>query len=240
MESPHDFPQKWGLRSAYVALGLLYFCLGAVQVVGQIVGTTSLITIPVADMPPDGTLVLGGGFVDGQYSDYLGGRVDYTPVFATVGFLPFLELSFRFSRPVDLDDRERLGDRMVSARLRLLSEKEHRPAIVVGIHDFLTVEERNYFNALYIVYSKGFHFVVPISLHLGYGSDVMNALAYQFVGVFGGIAATVVPHGELLLEYDAERINAGIRYELSDRFRAVLALQGLDRIVAGASVILQL
>ncbi|HUF09771.1 MAG TPA: YjbH domain-containing protein [Rhodothermales bacterium] len=224
------------MRPAAIALGLLALLAGSVPGEAQIVGTTSLITIPVADMPPDGTITVGGGFVDKRYSEYLNGRADYTPVYLSVEFLPFLELAFRFSRPVNLDDRQRLGDRMVSARLRLLNETPRRPAILVGAHDFLTVKDSNHFHALYIVGSKHFQSFIPIGLHLGYGSNVLDARAYQFVGVFGGISLTVVEQGELLVEYDADRFSAGIRYELLDRFRVLLALQGLDSIIAGASM----
>jgi hypothetical protein len=228
------------VRLAAIALGLLASLAGSVPGEAQIVGTTSLITIPVADMPPDGTITVGGGFVEKRYSEYLNGRVDYTPLYLSVEFLPFLELAFRFSRPVDLDDRERLGDRMVSARVRLFNETSRRPAIVLGAHDFLTVEDRNYFHALYLVGSKHVRLLIPIGLHLGYGADVVDALAYQFVGVFGGVSARIVPDGEVLVEYDADRFSAGIRYELLDRIRVLLALQGLDSIIAGASMNLEL
>ncbi len=206
----------------------------------QITGTSSLVTIPVADMPPDGSITFGGGFVDRRYSAYLSGRVDYTPLSVSVGFLPFLEVGFRFSRPLNLDDRERLGDRMVSARFRILTEGRRRPAIVVGAHDFLTVEERNYFNALYVVASKHFEALIPVGLHAGYGTDLMKALAHQFVGPFGGISLTIIRHGEVLFEYDADRINAGVRVDVLDRIRVLLALQGFDTVIAGASVTLHL
>lgn len=228
------------VKPRLVVLLLLAGLIPALPGKAQIVGTSSLVTIPVADMPPDGAITFGGGFVDRRYSAYLSGRVDYTPLSVSVGFLPFLEVGFRFSRPLNLDDRERLGDRMVSARFRILTEGRRRPAIVVGAHDFLTVEERNYFNALYVVGSKHFDAVIPVGLHAGYGADLMEALAHQFVGPFGGVSFRVVQHGELLLEYDADRVNAGVRVELLDHFRGVLAVQGLRAIIAGASILLQL
>lgn len=228
------------MRPAFSLAVWLILCIRIAPAHAQVVGTSSLVSIPVADMPPDGTITVGGGFVDRRYSAYLDGRVDYTPLYVSVEFLPFFELAFRFSRPLGLDDRERLGDRMVSARLRLASETPARPAVVVGAHDFLTVEERNYFNALYVVGSKHFQSFIPIGLHLGYGTDLMEALAYRFVGPFGGMSFTIARHGEVLLEYDADRVNAGLRVEILDRFRALLAVQGLDTVMAGASMVLQL
>lgn len=232
-EPTHRHRLRLPLGVGVLLLGLLW---GARPATAQLTGTTSLVTIPVAEMPGDGVVTLGGGFVDKKYSEYLDGRVHYTPLFVSLGFLPFLEVGFRFSRPVDLDDRSRLGDRMVMARLRVLSETPRRPALVIGMHDFLTVQERNYFNALYAVASKHVASPLPVALHLGYGSTAMDALAHQFAGVFGGVAVSVAPFADLLVEYDGDRVNAGGRVTLFDTLRLLVALRNLDTPEAGASV----
>ena len=46
---------------------------------------------------------------------------------------------------------------------------------------------------------------------LGYGSDVMEAAGHQFIGLFGGVSASVEDWLEILLEYDAERMNSGVK-----------------------------
>ncbi len=206
----------------------------------QITGSTSLLTVPVADMPADGTVTFGISYVDKKYSKYLNGRVDYRPLYAAIVFLPFLELGFRFSRPMGLDDRSRLGDRMAMARIRILTEKGRRPALLIGAHDFFTTVDRNYFNALYVVASKHIETVLPVAVHLGYGTDKMDALAHQFVGVFAGLAVSLFRYTEVIVEYDAERVNVGARLTLFSHFQGLVALQGLDTIIAGASVNIRL
>ena len=134
-----------------------------------------------------------------------------------------------------LDDRSRLGDRMAMARLRILTETDRRPAVLVGAHDFFTTDDRNYFNALYIVTSKRFQTPVPVGVHLCYGTDAMVALARQFVGVFGGATVTLFRYTEFMVEYDAERVSVGARVSLFDHFKGMVGLQGLDTIIVGAS-----
>ena len=76
---------------------------------------------------------------------------------ASIGFLPFLELGFRFNRQQDVE-RAALGDRLLLVRIQALRESDRRPAITVGAHDFLrsTGVETRKFNALYLVATKHF------------------------------------------------------------------------------------
>ena len=129
---------------------------------------------------------------------------------------------------------------MAMARLKILTETEKRPSILIGAHDFVTADDRNYFNTLYAVASKHFQTPVPVGLHLGYGTDVMDALAHQFVGIFGGVALTFFRYAELLVEYDADRVNVGARLTLLNHVQGIVGLQGFDSIIAGASVNLRL
>ena len=223
-----------------LALGLaLSVVLGSTDSVAQsVTGTTSLITIPTGEMPDDGTLSFGGGFVNKKYSDYLDGRVHFTPYFIAVSYLPFLEVSFRFSRPWELDDRERLGDRMVSARLQLLRENKKRPALVFGVHDFLsgTGQSFSYFNALYLVASKHIQ-LAPFAagFHLGYGTDWLKARAHQFVGLFGGVSVSPFRFLDVMLEYDGETVNVGQRVTLFKYLQVLVALENLDTFTGGAT-----
>jgi len=214
--------------------------LGSTDSVAQsVTGTTSLITIPTGEMPDDGTLSFGGGFVNKKYSDYLDGRVHFTPYFIAVSYLPFLEVSFRFSRPWRLDDRERLGDRMVSARLQLLRENKKRPALVFGVHDFLSgvgASHNLYFNALYLVASKHIQ-LAPFAagFHLGYGTDWMKARHHQFVGPFGGVSVSPFRFLDVMLEYDGETVNVGQRVTLFKSLEVLVALENLDTFTGGAT-----
>lgn len=208
-------------------------------------GTTGLILIPTAELPPDGTVAIGGGIVDRKYSAYKGGTHDYIPYYASITYLPFLEMGFRFSRLVNSEGNQALGDRMVSVRLQVLKEGPRRPAVVLGAHDFLKSSEASTsrFNVLYAVASKHFDGVPlarRVGLHLGYGSDAMEADSHQFIGVFGGLSASPLPWLDVLAEYDGTSFNVGPRLHVLRYVQVLAALQNFDAWVAGASVRLRL
>lgn len=211
----------------------------------SVTGTNGLVMIPTARMHPDGTLVAGGGFVDGRYSGYVGRtaneRLDYSPFYASVTYLPFLEVGLRFSRahsgtPVGL------GDRMLLVRARVLKERGWMPDLAVGAHDFLRSSENqtSNFNALYAVASKAVplpaaaeRWGVRADVHLGYGTDAMEARGHQFVGVFGGASATAFEDAgylsgwTLMAEYDGTTATVGQRLSLLGAIDLMAALQGL-------------
>lgn len=216
---------------------LLCACFGTGHQVarGQIVGTTSLLTIPVAEMPEEGTITASFGYVGNTYTEYFDGRFDYSTATVAVVFLPMLELGFRYTFPYDQAESS-FGDRMIAARVKLLGERRVLPSVVVGVHDFASSVEATYFTSLYAVASKRIATQFPIALHLGYGSDVIDSNSYQFIGVFGGIGLGLPFGVELLAEYDGERFNGGVRWTLIDRFQLMAGLEGLDSFLGGASV----
>ena len=202
-------------------------------------GTTSIITVPVAYVPPDGTITLGGGFVHRKYADYTSGRYHYAPYFGSIVFLPFLEVSYRFSRAL-VDRPFALGDRSVNIRAQLLTERGHRPAVLIGAHDFIqtTDGQNNNFNALYLVASRTFRPASKLprfSLHAGYGTDWLSARNRKFVGLFGGLTVSPLSGYELLLEYDGSIISAGQRIRLFDHIEILTALQNFDAFSGGAA-----
>jgi hypothetical protein len=199
-------------------------------------GTTGLISIPTAMMPADGTLTLGMNRLDERYHGYEQEKQqghDAIVQFASVGFLPFVEVGLRLTRGVGVPDQA-IGDRMVSVRLRLLKEGTHAPAVVVGAHDLLGTR---YFHAEYVVASK--HVATPlgeVGLHAGYGGDFssVRARARQFVGGFGGISVAPRPWVTLMAEHDGERVIAGVRLRVG-RIALLGTAHGLDRFSGGIS-----
>lgn len=247
------------LRGTVVALAVaLGGALGAPPALGQsVTGTQGLLTIPTARMHPDGTLVAGAGYVDRAFSTYQGGTqlgegADYVPIYASVTFLPSVELGFRFSRAVRTDTPQALGDRMFLVRVRLLEERGVLPAVAIGAHDFLRSSENptNFFHALYGVASKRVELggalgraVPAVDLHLGWGTDTVDAPGYQFVGVFGGAAVTLIQDGrgvvrglDLLAEYDGRTVSVGPRLDLLGAVTLTAGVQGLEVPVLGVAV----
>lgn len=219
-----------------MSLALLLTVAQAAPCLAQMLsGTSSLITIPVADLPDDGMVTFGMGFVDETHSHY--GR--FTPISASITFLPFLEVGLRLSRKLDAE-LVGLGDRMVSLRLQVLTEHRRRPALLIGMHDFLASidSENTEFNALYLVASK--HLEVPVvkrlGMHMGYGTDIMAAVHHQFVGLFGGVALSPFPFLDVLAEYDGEIPSAGARLTVLGHVQLLAALQNFDTFAGGGSL----
>jgi hypothetical protein len=200
-------------------------------------GTTGLVSVPTAQMAPDGTLTVGMGLVDRQFNGYTQEVLhEYRSLvhFVRIGFLPFAEVGLRLSRLKDYDEPQALGDRMVSVRLRVLPERAATPAVVVGAHDIVGTR---LFHALYVVGSKEMDSIPgvgSVSAHLGYGGHLQGVTArnYQFQGVFGGIAVAPRRWVVLMAEHDAEAMNAGVRL-LPGRGVALLAAVHADGAYSG-------
>lgn len=234
---------RWRFALAAVLLTTLAAPYAQSQSIG---GATGLVFVPTARTQPDGTLAIGAGYVSAEYSDYLDGAA-YMPIFASVAFLPSVEVGFRFSRAVNTGIPQALGDRMLFARVRILEESGALPALAVGAHDFLrsSSNQTNQFAALYGVASKrvdfrSLGFIQNVDLHLGLGTDWIGGEDNQFVGPFGGMALAFVDADtgalrrvDALIEYDSRTVNAGARLGLGSVLDLTAALQGLKAPTVG-------
>lgn len=208
-------------------------------------GTTGLITIPTAEMLNDGQIRFGANYTDRKYNPRSPEHNQHR-YFVTMEYLPFLEVSLRLTRNRGMrlenpEGQEWPGDRGASARLRILREKGVRPALVLGAHDFLSAfggSEAVWFNALYLAGSKNLRCgegPITLGLTLGYGTDRMKANHHEFAGLFGGLSMEYKDRSALLLEYDAEKINGGVRVELFRHVRIMLAFLHMESPCGGAS-----
>ena len=204
----------------------------------SLAGTTGLVSIPTAEMPEDANLAVGVNLIDRRYHGYSNEGFDRHPAlveFASVGFLPFVEVGLRLTRVTGVP-RQALGDRMLSVRLRLLDEATRRPAVVVGAHDLAGTRR---FHTIYAVGSKTVGTVPrigPVGLHLGYGGDPLSLrrVGSGLDGVFGGVSVAPAQWASLMAEYDTEHVNAGARLKFW-RFALLAAAQNLDGFSAGIS-----
>lgn len=204
-------------RHRRIAAGLV--CLAAIlfgvpRVTAQsLTGMTGLITIPTAEMQPDGSVLVGAGRVHREAVTVPDADHHVAPFYAAITFLPMVELGFRFSPQIGVD-RDALGDRTLMARVQVLPERGRWPAVALGAHDFLksSGSETRRYNALYVVASK--HVAplgVPAAVHGGYGTDVIDAKGHQFVGFFGGVSIAPHPVAEVMAEYDGTQVLVGGR-----------------------------
>jgi hypothetical protein len=212
-------------------------------------GTTGLVAIPTAGMMNDGQMMFGMNYTDKEYNVRLRSYNQHR-YYITMGYLPFLEVSLRLTRnyAIKLDNPpvQWPGDRGASVRLRFLKEKKYSPSLVLGAHDFFSafgVTEAVWFNALYLVGSKNLQLErLPITfgLNLGYGTDRMKAQHHEFIGLFGGLSMKYRDFATIMLEYDTEKINGGMRLVFFRHVQILLALLNMNSFSGGASYVFTL
>lgn len=201
-----------------LTVGLL---LGSSSLYAQYsLGMTGLLTIPTADMQPDGTFMGGGNFLPEamtpSYWDYNTGNY-----FVNITFLPFLEMAYRctlFHGEFE-NGNEWQQDRSVSLRLRSLKEGNWWPAIVVGSNDAFTTGNLNMFNretgnrffsSVYVVATKhllsGQH---DLGFSLG-GNIPFRKDSYR-KGLFGGVSyrPSFLKPVTFMAEYNAKAFSIG-------------------------------
>lgn len=166
----------------------------------------------------------------------------YTFVYyASVGFLPFFEVSFRGYKIGS--PGEALGDRMFNMKLKFLSEDPNFiPNISIGINDLVKTQEveTQNFNSTYIVFSKNFEAFIPIKIVLGYGIKLFNAAAFDLLGFWYGMGIIPFTSSRITIEYDSKDVNMGIEYKVFDTFKFSLAYFRLKYAGIGMSLELKL
>lgn len=197
-------------------------------------GLSGLIRTPTADVIPDGHYVLGSSWIPKAYTSGMHqGKSKSRPTYTTVGFLPNLELNFRFTFyddvpsvfsgivthwPYDLD-------RCLSAQYRLWRQEGGRPALAIGAQDMQFGDDApKVGRAEYVVASHQFD---DLRLHLGVGTG-------RYRGLFAGIEARLSDHTKLIAEYDTNDVNLGLRMHLSSHL--TLDAAWLDTADFGAAV----
>ena len=229
----NNMHNKYILLYCLTSILIFQYGLGSAQ---SLSGTTGLISIPTAQVQQDADFSFGVNFLNKRHLSYFGGQEHTNAYFVTIGYLPFLEIGLRYTRALHPGPAS-VGDRMVSVRLKLMSEKSLAPSLVVGAHDFFSTVGAH-FNALYLVASKtlpGQFASGTTALHLGYGVDWKDARNHQFVGLFGGVSWSPGRFVDLMLEYDSERVNGGLRLYLLNHVALLVGLENFDSMSGGLS-----
>ena len=229
-----------GMHVTAAVLGLVAWSVAPLRA-QSLTGTTGLVSIPTAEMPADGAVAAGVNVIDARYNGHqFNRRFDGHAVmvqYVSVGFLPFAEVGLRLTRLMDYPEPQALGDRMVSVRVRLMEQGRVTPAVVVGAHDLVGTQ---IYHSIYVVGSRRVD-PVPllgaVSAHAGYGDDWpgIRVKGRQFQGVFGGVAVEPRPWVALLVEHDAERVNAGVRLRPWKGLAVLATVQGGDALSGGIS-----
>lgn len=225
----------------YVSLLIIFLLLTFSQESKSqsLTGNTGLLLAPTAEMQKDGTFILGTSYFNKQYLTYGDYQYNAMAGYVNLTFLPFIELSFRYTYRFQEISRETkyFPDRMPSVRVRVMKEKENLPAIVVGIHDFTSTKGGGHFSAKYLVATK----TIPIPSQnlkvkgtIGYGIDyrsikVLNSRNGNFKGLFGGVQIehSKIKNLSFMLEHDTQYINCGARFILFKNIQFISLLRNM-------------
>lgn len=230
-----------------ILLGTLLLCsLGAL---GQsLSGTRGLMRIPTADMYPDKTFAIGATYTPNGYFrrtyGALQGQIVDSPgsnTFVTLNLLPYLEVMFRYTHELNRrvnPDTGYFPDRMFTARLRLLEEKDYWPNLTIGVQDLssafeLTSRTATNFSAFYFVATKHFEWEnYRLGLTIGNASDFLELPARDYRGTFwgGSLSHKNIENLELVLDYDTRMINAGLRGYFWENLHVMVGLLDFDKV----------
>lgn len=251
--------RMWKKRMAAVWVCLLF---GVLTCKAQLTnGVTGLLHMPSADMQRDGTLIIGGNFLNRHNlpNNYWWGYDSYN-YFLNVTFLKRLEIAyvctlFKGKKENSYWPEITWGkfvnqDRHFAARLQVLREGEwwkHMPAVVLGVSDPTTGglfeytdwavkgSSNGFFNRMYLAMTK--HFDVRVGELGVHAAWLYNRRTdYPLNGPAVGVNFKPAFHKELNLiaEYDSKTVNVGFTYSMwSDHFNLLFELQDGKYVSAG-------
>lgn len=201
-----------------VVLIILFWVFSSAPTQAQIGlgGYDAIMMVPTAKLQEVNTVAVGVGYIPQPYAVFLGPDHDNLRYFATFGFLPFLEISFRATKALKRKEGS-IGDRMASFRLQILRETPTRPAVTLGLHDASALFRRKeWFHSLYGVATKSIFVMRHWNLEttVGYGVDWIETRVHEFVGLFGGVTWGYQKIISLKAEYDTDHFNYGLGFNL--------------------------
>lgn len=215
----------------------------------SITGMTGLFHIPTAEMMPDKTVMFGYTHLPMEVSTYSPDRYDNRLAYATVTFLPRLEVMFRYSYDLGAPrgtDISLFMDRMVAGRVLILKESKYLPALLFGMNDpgfDVSVITNNYFGVNYFVASKNINpFGFNLGLHSGMAFNLFEEEIQTMNGLFGGISVShsKTPWADLIVEYDSRRINTALKLLLFNHLQVMAGLMDMQYPAGGVGVQVQL
>lgn len=237
--------------------GLIRFLLLGCLLVGctfevhsqSISGTTGLFHIPTAEMMPDKTVMIGYTHLPKEVTTYRPGQYDNRLGYATVTFLPRLEVMFRYTYDLGAPrgpDISLFMDRMVAARVLLLKQRRYLPAVVFGMHDpglSVDLAANSYFGANYLVASKMLQpFGFILGLHSGLAFDLLGEETQTMKGLFGGLSVShsAIPWATAMVEHDSNRLNAAVKLLFMGHLQVMAGLMDMQYPAGGIGMQIQL
>jgi len=203
-------------------------------------GMTGFIHTPWAGVLADRDLEVGYGLVPRRWAYDHRGTNENQVFYTTLGFLPRVETSLRWTRipgyrsfeEVAPDSRLVDMDRMASARVAVFQPADGRPGLSVGMED---AQGQRRFHSTYAVAGLPFSFSgQECRLAAGYGFEMFTAARRVLEGAFGAAELSPWPWLRAQVEYDSEKWNAGLGVSPGAGFRIRAALLNMESAEVGA------
>ena len=229
------------MRRVMVVIGLLCL-LGWTTAWAQLTcGVTGLLHAPSAEMQKDGTIMVGGNFMNKELTPptWYYHTANY---YVNATLLPWFEFAyvatvFKMLQPTTGRLRYCNQDRHFAFRFRLTAEKEKMPALVAGIQDpyvfssgEMVAEKGNgYFSRFYLAATKHFRCKETgiLGVHVSYLYNRRED--YPLNGVAGGVTFSPLffPSLEFIGEYDTKDFALGAQCLLFNRLNVLVEMQGM-------------
>ncbi len=207
-------------------------------------GMTGFIITPWAGVQPESHIEAGYTYMPKKWAYNQEGTergVYHNEIYyASLGLLPRLEIGLRITRTPgynpfgDIDLSSQLTtdtDHMASFKVGLLEPKPGRPGLAVGVEDIQGT--RRYHSAYLVAGLPHEIFRVQSRFSLGYASRVFTASRYVLDGVFGAIEVSPWRAVAARFEYDTEKINVGLGFDLGFGLRIRAAALNMESLSAG-------
>jgi hypothetical protein len=214
-------------------------------------GVTGLLNSPSATMSEDGTVKIGGNFLNTNMTPNTWNYNTFN-YFVNITFLPFFEVALT-NTAFKLGGSENFNnvDRAISVRLRVLKEHKYLPSVVVGSNDLLTSNRENYFSPTKGNKYFGMNYVAA-SKHVIFNENKLGFhAAYNILSskkqtldnpISGGITFTPSFARDLavIAEYDTRDFNLGGSYLLFKTFYIQAFVQEFKYLSFGGHFIISL
>ncbi len=208
-------------------------------------GITGLLNSPSALMTEDGTVKIGGNFLNTNMTP---DQWDYNTFnfFINITFFSFLEAAltntaFSFNK----DGKFNNIDRAVCVKFRPLKEGRYHPSIAIGSNDLLTSNTTSYFDPSRGNKYFGTHYIA-LSKHLDLGKNRVGLhMAYNILSstkqtinfpLSGGISISpfFYPKMNIIAEYDTRNFNFGGNILIFNHLFLQVFIQDLKYLSFGA------
>jgi hypothetical protein len=206
-------------------------------------GISGLLNSPSADMAEDGTVKIGGNFLNKTIVPE-GWSYNTINYFLNITFLPFFEASIT-NTAFDLWNEGRFSnvDRAINVKFRPVKEGKYWPSVAIGSNDVITTTSlissgggNKYFGKAYLALSKHINFNGHIiGLHMAYNHVISDILKIDFP-ISGGIsyAPSFYKELNLIVEYDTNNFNVGANIIVFKFFYFQVLMQNLKYPSVGA------